>query len=737
MPESEPKPKLIELVAPGAGAGWKVVLKNGKPAVVHEIPIPPAEAAAAIPRLQRLAEHRHPALSPVLAWGTDPNGVWVAVEPNEGTPLSTLLSRGPLTPPAAAALGAAVLSGVAALHEAGIAMGGFAATAIRITGNGDVRLAGHPASAVRGAPSQSDLRADVRSCGMAVCAAFGVDPAGAPAPPNVPPGLVVTMRSMASGAMGPAADRAQGALREMAAALLAPDRMAAAQSELAVRAGGRETPDIATFLPKETPAAPPPPAPPAPYVPAVPRDETPVRAPVSYDAPARSMETYPAIPAPTYTAAPAPAAPAPAPAAPASAVPTWSEAPPRTPTQEPAPPAPAVAPPVAPPPAVPPPIVPPPAPASLTPPTPSPYATRPPVTPQETTQGPAVARSPFDTAMPAASGGTNPPAPMPPAAPTPAPVAPAPMPPVPVPLPPTLAPKVPMPANPEPAAPAQSTWTPVETPAWTPGKVEAPTDPGWSPAAADAAAAAAAAAAARPATNPPAPAYVAPLPSPIRAPAPMPARTSSVARRSIAGGPTERPSWLIPAIIAVVLLLLLGTVGAVVMANRGKTTTPGVVAKASPSAKTSPKVSPVASPTNKGPLAVPSFGPATAAPITKVLFCSTTTPCDIPGSPAETATACDLTSCRVEVGMYFSAAQKVPISYILKFFDRCTGTTTDLPGPNAFTPPGAGYTIAIPVDKWPVKIPAGVKSGALVAVEQQPSVAASAPLLLGSDTSCA
>src|SRR5207253_2707212 len=252
MPESEPKPKLIELVGPGGGQGWKAVLKSGKPAVVHEIPIPQAEAAAAVPRLQRLYDHRHPALSPVLAWGTDQQGVWVAVEPNEGTSLGSILSRGPLTPPAAAALGTAVLSGVAALHEAGIAMGGFGATAVRVTSNGDVRLAGHPAAAVRGAPSQSDLRADVRSCGMAICAAFGVDPAGAPAPPAIPPGLVVTMRSMASGAMGPAADRAQGALREMASALLAPDRMTAAQSELALRAGGREMPSITPFLPKET-----------------------------------------------------------------------------------------------------------------------------------------------------------------------------------------------------------------------------------------------------------------------------------------------------------------------------------------------------------------------------------------------------------------------------------------------------------------------------------------------------
>src|SRR2546430_384044 len=276
MPESESKPKLIELIGPGTGQGWKAVLRNGKPAVVHEIPVPPAEATAAVPRLQRLFEHRHPALSPVLAWGTDQNGVWVAVEPNEGTPLSSILSRGPLTPPAAAALGAAVLSGVAALHEAGIAMGGFGATAVRVTTNGEVRLAGHPAAAVRAAPSQSDLRADVRSCGMAVCAAFGVDPAGAPAPANISPGLVVTMRSMASGAMGPSADRAQGALREMAAALLSPDREMSAQSELATRAGGREVPPITPFLPAGTvapPASTPTTAPTPPAQPAAPSPE--------------------------------------------------------------------------------------------------------------------------------------------------------------------------------------------------------------------------------------------------------------------------------------------------------------------------------------------------------------------------------------------------------------------------------------------------------------------------------
>src|SRR5216683_4543437 len=182
--------------------------------------------------------------------------------------------------------------------------------------------------------------------------------------PSIPPGLVVTMRSMASGAMGPAADRAQGALREMASALLAPDRATASQAELALRAGGREMPAITPFLPKETfppgaaPAQQQPPglAPwgaPASAPPSTQRDQTPVRSPASYEAPPRPMETYPPAPAPVpppYVPPqrrdePAPAGasyeppprspstfPIIAPPAGASSVPTWQEEKPATPT---------------------------------------------------------------------------------------------------------------------------------------------------------------------------------------------------------------------------------------------------------------------------------------------------------------------------------------------------------------------------------------------------------------------
>ena len=87
--------------------------------------------------------------------------------------------------------------------------------------------------------------------------------------------------------------------------------------------------------------------------------------------------------------------------------------------------------------------------------------------------------------------------------------------------------------------------------------------------------------------------------------------------------------------------------------------------------------------------------------------------------------------------MYFTAVQKsTQTSYILKFFDRCTGQTTDLPGAGTTTP-ASGYIVSIPTDHLSVSIPSGVKSGALVAVSQTPAVAASAPLLIGSETSCA
>jgi hypothetical protein len=679
MPESEPKPRSLESVPAGSAQGWKAVLKSGKPAVVHEIPVPPAAAAAAVPRIQRLAEHPHPSLSPVLAWGTDANGVWIAVEPNEGTPLSTVLARGRLTPHAAAALGASVLSGVAALHEAGVAMGGFDATAIRITANGEVRLAGHPVAAVRGAPSQGDLRADVRSCGMAICSAFGVDPAGAPAPAELPPGLVVTMRSMASGAMGPAVDRAQGALREMAGPLMAPDRQIAAQSELALRAGGREMPS-------------------APFV-----EDTPAPRAASYDPPPRSVDTYSSIPKPpeayqppsAYQSAPPAAAPEPPPIMPAPLFEPTPAPPPPPPMYEP----------------------PPPAPADI-----SPFATEhpgPPGPPGMPTPAPEPAPQPEPAPIqePAAPMSWAP-ADAPASASAPEPAAPA-----------SDWPEPGKPQTPA-AAPAREpgggagspTWTPVQTGSWTPGPSRVSSSewtgeatPIPAPVPEELREAISTPSYTAPATySPPAAPRVTTPPIP-RAPAPAPAKKPAPKKqRDDDGGmPSGRPRWVVPAAIVVVLLLVLGGGGAYVLSRGGSSTTGA--GNPSPSARPSTKSSPTPTNVLKD---VPVYAPAAAAPVISVIIDPANSSCTQIGG-----------SCKLEVDIKFSSVQRGNVSFIIKYFDRCAGSTQDLPGAG-FTPPGFNVVI---LDKT-VTLPAGPKAAAVVVVTQSPSVAASAPITLGANS---
>lgn len=235
-------------------------------------------------------------------------------------------------------------------------------------------------------------------------------------------------------------------------------------------------------------------------------------------------------------------------------------------------------------------------------------------------------------------------------------------------------------------------------------------------------------------TRPPAPV----APTPVRTPTVPPTPRRPVPRPPSRGGGislAERPPWLVPAAVAVVIVLVLGILGFIVL-NRGGGN-PQARAHTTPSAHTSPGSSPHASPTPTGhnPQTVPSYAPATADPVKSVQICTTDSPCSIPGSTPESATVCTLSSCKIEVAIYFTSVQKsVAYKYDLKFFDRCTGQTTDLPGPNSATTPSTGYIVAIPSDHWAVSIPSGIKSGALVAVSSSPAIAASPPLLLGADS---
>ena len=744
MPESEPKPRPLETVPAGSAQGWKAVLRNGRPVVVHEIPVAPAAAAAAVPRIQRLSEHPHPSLSPILGWGSDTNGVWVAVEPNEGTPLSAVLARGRLTPHAAAALGTSVLSGVAALHEAGVAMGGFDATAVRITANGEVRLAGHPVAAVRGAPSQGDLRADVRSCGMAICAAFGVDPAGAPAPPELPPGLVVTMRSMASGAMGPAVDRALGALREMAGPLMAPDRQTAAQSELALRGGGRDVPAVA-------------PATPAPM-----REETPAPRPASYDPPPRAVDTYASIPRPAETFTP-PASyqsSPPAPAVPAPITPTPPPTPAAPPEPPPAPAEPAPAPEpatfMAEPPAPPAPA---PMPAFVTE-HPEPAAPEP-----APIQEPAAAAAMW-TPVADAPAASEPAAPA--AEPAPAPESdwPAPGSPVTNPSGPSAVPST----SSTPATPREQsgapTWSPVQTGSWTPGKgqvrssdwtgeqtpvpgpvpdelKEAISSPSY--VAPVAAAAPSAPSLTEPSYSQPAtymppeapakqPDFVVPTVAP-RAPAPKPVERKPSDRGKPAGGggfSFERPRWVVPAAIGIVLLLVLGGGGAFALSKLGGASS-SHVASTTPSANPSHKASPTPTNALREPQPV---APLAAAPLASAQFCQTSNPCR--GGVTQLFN-CQLPGpCKLDIGIYLSgnAAQ---VTYQVQFFDKCTGDTKTILGPKTDNVNNQRIWLPAPSNGWAVTLPTAKAAAVYVLVSvtgTTTSIQSDFYSLPGSATSC-
>jgi hypothetical protein len=183
--------------------------------------------------------------------------------------------------------------------------------------------------------------------------------------------------------------------------------------------------------------------------------------------------------------------------------------------------------------------------------------------------------------------------------------------------------------------------------------------------------------------------------------------------------PRDRPAWLIPLIIGVVIVLLLSVGGGFYLLTRPSSGT--AVVTHTPSPKTTPKASPKATPTPTNPggiQAVPTYAPASAPPVKSVLFLSDTT--------------CKLNStCRVDVQMNYSSAQSGTLGYVLKFFDRCTGQTTTLPG-RSFKP-STGFIRAEPGIQN-VSLPTGSRSAALVAVSTTPAAAASAPLLLGSNS---
>src|SRR5207245_1454246 len=116
-------------------------------------------------------------------------------------------------------------------------------------------------------------------------------------------------------------------------------------------------------------------------------------------------------------------------------------------------------------------------------------------------------------------------------------------------------------------------------------------------------------------------------------------------------------------------LLVLGTVGVVLLKNRG---TGNPLASGSPSpTKTSPKPTP--SPTGVALLPIPDYGPTANSPLTSVKFCTPSAPCVFGGgvTPAKD-TNCTLGGpCHIDMAAYWSGNTVNTLTFTIVFFDRC------------------------------------------------------------------
>ena len=317
-------PELIERVGTTpTGEVWRARSAEGKEVLATQTLLgDETSRQAAVDRLRRISRISDRRLLPVRGWWSDPSGVWVVSDLEQGLGLPELPGGGFLSPQQAAAISFAVLEGLKALHSEGLSHGYLVPEHVRVMPDGSVLLTGHQLATL-GFPSQEDLAAEIRASGRIVCQAFGITPertSGAPrAIEHAAPALVVTARAIAAGTMRSDIGSALTALRETAGPLGGPERLGLGASELgslvAAKRGGGASGELRyrslnapigsggmSTSPPPQPAPPPtaPPRPaaplPTPYQPPAPRPPVPTPAPAPIAAPPLSSGAGPAAP---------------------------------------------------------------------------------------------------------------------------------------------------------------------------------------------------------------------------------------------------------------------------------------------------------------------------------------------------------------------------------------------------------------------------------------------------------
>jgi Protein tyrosine and serine/threonine kinase len=133
------------------------------------------EPSAFFARLEKAAEVHHANLLDVIR-ALEQNGeFWVVSRLGTGVPLSVLLKAGRMRSGSAVAVGMGILSGLTALHQAGLWHGSVHARNVHVDMDGTVRLGDQCLSPAPAGQSAAALRAsDVRAAGALICSMLRV-----------------------------------------------------------------------------------------------------------------------------------------------------------------------------------------------------------------------------------------------------------------------------------------------------------------------------------------------------------------------------------------------------------------------------------------------------------------------------------------------------------------------------------------------------------------------------------
>jgi hypothetical protein len=221
---------------------FKARLDDGTNVAVRRIAMAdPAAGARMVEHLRRVGDLSDPYLVPIRGAQFDGHHLWVISELDDGAPLSRLLDLFKLSPAQAAAIGIAILGGVAALQRSGLSHGALSANNVLVARDGRVRLANYalkprlrPGSATIGWP---DPKADLVNAGALLLSALDIQSDGPGGRvDNSVPALAVIARALASGSMGRDAAAAMAMVKDAAGELASRNRENRSYRELGILA---------------------------------------------------------------------------------------------------------------------------------------------------------------------------------------------------------------------------------------------------------------------------------------------------------------------------------------------------------------------------------------------------------------------------------------------------------------------------------------------------------------------